>query len=95
LRKADTLGDTAKQELGRWASNQVENNHLPFPSRERAMLRFRQMKALEKFASVHANVTNQFASRLFRSITAATSPRARPTRPNAQQHWLSGKSSLS
>jgi len=34
--------------------------HLPFRRRERAMVRFRQMKTLQKFASVHANVHNHF-----------------------------------
>src|SRR5688572_33452082 len=41
-------------------AHRVENNHLPFRRRERAMLRFRQMKSLQKFASVHANVHNHF-----------------------------------
>ena len=54
------LGNTAKQEIGRWANNRVENSHLPFRRRERAMLRFRRMKSLQKFASVHANVHNHF-----------------------------------
>jgi putative transposase len=54
------LGNAEKQEAGRWANNRVENSHLPFRRRERAMLRFRQMKSLQKFASVHANVTNHF-----------------------------------
>ena len=54
------LGNTAKQEVGRWANNRVENSHLPFRRRERAMLRFRQMKSLQKFASIHANVHNHF-----------------------------------
>jgi putative transposase len=54
------LGNTGKQEVGRWANNRVENSHLPFRRRERAMLRFRQMKSLQKFASVHANVHNHF-----------------------------------
>ncbi len=54
------LGNTAKQDIGRWANNRVENSHLPFGRRERAMLRFRQMKSLQKFASVHANVHNHF-----------------------------------
>lgn len=35
------LGNTAKQEIGRWANNRVENSHLPYRRRERAMLRFR------------------------------------------------------
>jgi putative transposase len=50
-----------KQEIGRGANNRVENSLLPFRRRERAMLRFRQMKTLQKFASVHANVANQLA----------------------------------
>ena len=54
------LGNENKQEVGRWANNRVENSHLPFRRRERAMLRFRQMKTLQKFASVHANVHNHF-----------------------------------
>ncbi len=54
------LGNTEKQEICRWANNRVENSHLPFRRRERAMLRFRKMKRLQKFASVHANVHNHF-----------------------------------
>jgi putative transposase len=54
------LGNTEKQEIGRWANNRVKDGHLPFRRRERAMLRFRQMKSLQKFASVHANVHNHF-----------------------------------
>lgn len=57
----NTLGCEQKQEVGRYANNRVENSHLPFRRRERAMLRFRQMKALQKFASVHANVHNHFS----------------------------------
>jgi len=45
------LGNTDKQEIGRWANNRVENSHLPSRRRERAMLRFRQMKTLQKFSS--------------------------------------------
>jgi putative transposase len=52
------LGNADKQEIGRWANNRVENSHLPFRRRERAMLRFRRMKTLQKFASV--NVHNHF-----------------------------------
>jgi putative transposase len=54
------LGNREKQEVGRWANNRIENPHLPFRRRERAMLRFRQMRTLQKFASVHANVHNHF-----------------------------------
>ena len=56
----DELGNRAKQEVGRHANNRVENSHLPFRRRERAMLRFRGMKTLQKFASVQANVHNHF-----------------------------------
>ncbi|MXP08637.1 IS6 family transposase [Pseudoblastomonas halimionae] len=56
------LGNADKQEVGRWANNRAENSHLPFRRRERVMLRFRQMRTLQKFASVHANVHNHFNS---------------------------------
>ena len=54
------LGNEDKQEVGRHANNRAENSHLPFRRRERAMLRFRRMKTLQKFASVHANFHNHF-----------------------------------
>lgn len=54
------LGNLDHREMGRWLNNRAENSHLPFRRRERAMLRFRQMKSLQKFASVHANVHNHF-----------------------------------
>ena len=54
------LGVEGRQETGRWLNNRVENSHLPFRRRERAMLRFRRMRSLQKFASVHASVTNHF-----------------------------------
>ena len=57
----DQMGNRQKQEIGRWTNNRVENSHLAFRRRERAMLRFRQMKALQKFASVHANIHNHFS----------------------------------
>ena len=55
------LGNQDRQQIGRHANNRVENSHLPFRRRERAMLRFRRMKTLQKFASVHANVHNHFS----------------------------------
>jgi len=54
------IGNAEKQEVGRWANNRAENSHQPFRRRERAMLRFRQMKSLQKFVSVHASVHNHF-----------------------------------
>ena len=54
------IGAEARQETGRWLNNRAENSHLPFRRRERAMLRFRRMRSLQKFASVHASVSNHF-----------------------------------
>jgi putative transposase len=57
LREVGTLG---KQVKGRRLDNRVENSHPPLRRRERAMLRFRRMKTLQKFTSVHASVHNPF-----------------------------------
>ncbi len=55
------IGNAYRQEVGRWANNRAENSHLPVRRRERAMLRFRRMKTLQKFSSVHASFHNHFA----------------------------------
>ncbi|MEG3123887.1 DDE-type integrase/transposase/recombinase [Sphingomonas sp. GB1N7] len=61
LRRYDErTGHADKRKVKCWANNRVENSHLSFRRRERAMLRFRRMKTLQKFASVHANVHNHF-----------------------------------
>lgn len=54
------LGGAGSQETGRWLNNRAENSHQPFRRRERAMLRFRRMRTLQKFAAVHASVHNLF-----------------------------------
>ena len=54
------LGAKDLQETGRWLNNRVENSHLPLRRRERAMLRFRRMRSLQKFAAVHSSVHNLF-----------------------------------
>lgn len=54
------IGNEDRQAVGRHLNNRVENSHLPFRRRERAMLRFRQMRSLQKFASVHSSVHNHF-----------------------------------
>jgi putative transposase len=54
------IGSSARQQTGRWANNRAENSHLPFRRRERAMLRFRRMRSLQKIAAVHASVYNHF-----------------------------------
>jgi putative transposase len=56
------IGAAKRQETGRWLNNRAENLHLPFRRRERAMLRFRRMRSLQKFASVQASVLNHFNS---------------------------------
>ncbi len=62
------LGALEKQQTGRWLNNRVENSHLPFRRRERAMQRFRRMRSLQKFAAVHSSVYNHFNQE--RSLTS-------------------------
>jgi len=54
------VGAADRQETSRWLNNRAENSHLPFRRRERAMQRFRRMRSLQMFVSVHASVTNHF-----------------------------------
>ncbi|WP_138933421.1 IS6 family transposase [Roseovarius arcticus] len=54
------IGNVDRQETGRWLNNRAENSHQPVRRRERAMLRFRRMRSLQKFAAVHASVYNHF-----------------------------------
>jgi putative transposase len=54
------MGRGDDREMGRWLNNRAENSHLPFRRRKRAMLRFRRMRTLQKFASVRAAVHNHF-----------------------------------
>ncbi len=62
------MGALEKQRTGRWLNNRVENSHLPFRRRERAMQRFRRMRSLQKFAAVHSSVYNHFNQE--RSLTS-------------------------
>jgi hypothetical protein len=50
------VGNADRQESGRGLNNRAENSHQPFRRRERAMQRFRSVKTLQKFSSVHAQV---------------------------------------
>ena len=52
------IGNADRQETGRWLNNRAENSYLLFRRRERAMLRFRRMRSLQKSVSVHASVCN-------------------------------------
>lgn len=54
------IGNVERRETGRWLNNRAEKSHQPFRRRERAMLRFRRMRTLQKFASVQAAVHNHF-----------------------------------
>src|SRR5271166_5260310 len=54
------IGAADRQEVGGRLNNRAENSHQPFRRRERAMQRFRSMKTLQKFSSVHAQVHNHF-----------------------------------
>ena len=54
------LGNVDRQEVGRHLNNRAENSHLPLRRRERAMLRFRRMSNLQKFASTQASLHNHF-----------------------------------
>ena len=83
------LGNAGKQQIGHWANNRVENSHLPFRRRERVLLRFRQMKSLQKFASGHANGPNHFNQDAPRRPTdLQSSPHGRTGRV-ASSHELS------
>ena len=54
------IGNADRQETGRWLNNRVENSHLPVRRRERAMLRFRRMRSIQKFVSAHSSIYNHF-----------------------------------
>ena len=54
------LGNEGCQETRRWLNNRAEHSHQPFRRREGAMARFRDVKTLQKFASVHASIYNHF-----------------------------------
>ena len=54
------IGVEDRQLCGRWINNRAENSHQPFRRREGAMAKFRDVKTLQKFASVHASIHNHF-----------------------------------
>lgn len=81
------LGNLDRREMGQWKNNRAENSHLPFRRRERAMLRFRRMKSLQKFASVHANFHNHFNSQRHLVDRQTTKLAARPPWPSGRCSW--------
>jgi putative transposase len=54
------IGNAAVQVVGRWMNNRCENSHLPFRRREQAMLKFRRLRSLQKFVSIHSSFHNHF-----------------------------------
>ena len=56
----DEIGNGEVQEVGRWKNNRCENSHLPFRRREYVTLKFRRLRSLQKFTSIHASVYNHF-----------------------------------
>jgi putative transposase len=56
----NVIGNAADQECGRWLNNRAENSYQPFRRREGAMSKFRDVKTLQKFASIHALIHNHF-----------------------------------
>ncbi|MGR3600489.1 MAG: IS6 family transposase, partial [Heliomarina sp.] len=54
------IGAADRLDTGRWMNNRADSSYLPFRRRERVMLRFRHIRSLQKFASVHASVDNHF-----------------------------------
>ncbi len=56
----NAIGNAADQICGRWLNNRAEISHQPFRRREGVMAKFRDIKTLQKFASVHASIHNLF-----------------------------------
>jgi len=78
------LGVEGRRDTGRWLNNRAENSHLPFRRRERAMLQFRRMRSLQKFASLYATITNHFNAD--RSLSSR--PLFKANRAAALAEWL-------
>ncbi len=76
------LGRGDDREIGRWLNNWAENSHLPFRRLDRAMLRFRRMRTLQKFASIHDSVHNQFPTERHLQNRNTTSRPAPPLLPS-------------
>ena len=83
------IGNAERQETGRWKNNLAENSHLPFRRHERAMKRLRSTGSLQKFAAVHASVSNHFNQQralYSREISSSTVPLLLLSGVNSVQH---------
>jgi putative transposase len=56
------IGVSGRPKCGRWRNNRAENSHQPFRRREGTMAKFRDIKTLQKIASVHASIHNHLTS---------------------------------
>jgi putative transposase len=54
------IGNVDNQTCQRRLNNRAENSHQPLRRRERAMIKFRRAKTMQKFAAVHASIHNHF-----------------------------------
>jgi phosphoglycerate dehydrogenase-like enzyme len=74
------IGNADRHEVGHRLNNRAENSHQPFRRQEYAMQRFRSVKMLQKFSSVHAQAHNHYnqeaSSRHPRSLQTETLGRA-------------------
>jgi putative transposase len=81
------IGNAADQECGRWLNNRAENSHQPFRRREGAMVRFRDIKTLQKFAAPPMPRSTTTSTRIATSTAATFSNRT------ALLLWPSGANS--
>src|ERR1700689_1339953 len=87
------IGAADRHEVGGRLNNRAENSHQPFRRRERAMQRFRSMKTLQKFSSVHAEVHNHFNHErhlVTRQVYNKDEPAGWPSGASSQRNGRSG-----
>lgn len=54
------IGNANRQKTGRRLNNRAETSYQPFRRRERAMIKFRKAKTLQKFVSIDSSGHNHF-----------------------------------
>ena len=78
----NVIGNVAAQTCGRWLNNRAENSHQPFRRWEGAMAKFRDLKALQTFASVHASIHNTSTTNAISTAAACSNKTESPPWPN-------------
>jgi hypothetical protein len=81
------IGAIDRQEMGRYLNNRVENSHLPFRRRERAMARFRRMKTLQNSARSMPPSTTISPRSAISSAAKSTNRDAPPRWPSGGRSW--------